>query len=259
MDQVRNHKILQANLNHCAGAQDLFLQTMAEWSIGVAVAAEPYFVSPRPNWVGDVDSSVAIIGSADPNCTPPTLKERGSGYVAAKWGEVIIFGVYFSPNRTLPEFEDFLDRLGASVLRMAPSQVLIMGDFNAKSTAWGSSRPDIRGRVVEEWAAVTGLVLLNRGSVNTCVRWNGGSIVDLTFATPALSARVLDWRVVQDTETLSDHRYIRLDVSVSSYNDAAARHSNAQKFPRWAQKQLDRELLEERPTSTSGPIVSGAP
>lgn len=35
---------------------------MAEWSIDVAVAAEPYFVpTEQDSWIGDVDGSVAII------------------------------------------------------------------------------------------------------------------------------------------------------------------------------------------------------
>ena len=40
-------RILQSNLNHSARAQDLLLQTMAEWNIGlehIAILAEPYRV-----------------------------------------------------------------------------------------------------------------------------------------------------------------------------------------------------------------------
>lgn len=41
---------LQANLNHSAGAQDLFVQSLAEWSIDVGIVAEPYRVPDGPNW-----------------------------------------------------------------------------------------------------------------------------------------------------------------------------------------------------------------
>lgn len=54
-------RLLQANLNHSARAQDLFLQTLVEWDINVAVAAEPYYVPDSgSDWIGDTLGLVAI-------------------------------------------------------------------------------------------------------------------------------------------------------------------------------------------------------
>lgn len=223
----------------------MLLQTMAGWSVDVAVVAEPYFIPTRPNWVGDSDGSVAIIGSAAPHSPPLSFKERGPGYVAAVWGEITFIGVYFSPNRNLPEFEAFLNHLEASIRRLAARQLVVMGDFNAKSTAWGSPATDARGDVLLEWAAAVGLGICNRGSANTCVRQTGGSIVDLTLATPAVEARVRDWRVMQEVETLSDHLYIRFEISTSSSHGGRTRQFNGDAFPRWALSRLDREVAEE--------------
>ncbi|CAB3252341.1 unnamed protein product [Arctia plantaginis] len=129
--------------------------------------------------------------------------------------------------------------------RLVSGHVLVLGDFNAKSIARGSPATDARGEAVEEWAASVGLCLLNRGSTNTCVRQQGGSIVDLSFATPAVAARVRNWCVLEEVETLSDHLYIRFELSRSqdpSRGHAARRPS---RFPRWAVAKLDRDLLEE--------------
>lgn len=52
------HRLLQTNLNHSATAQDLFVQHLAEWGIGLAVAAEPYLIPSRPNWLGDLSGLV---------------------------------------------------------------------------------------------------------------------------------------------------------------------------------------------------------
>ncbi|XP_037302751.1 uncharacterized protein LOC119193224 [Manduca sexta] len=41
-------------------SQDLLVQSLAQWSIHVAVVSEPYFV-PRDDWAGDSDGSVAVI------------------------------------------------------------------------------------------------------------------------------------------------------------------------------------------------------
>jgi len=89
------------------------MQTMAEWDIRVGIVAEPYLVPPNgSSWVGDDDGSVAIVINRDNTEVPPTpfmATGRGSGFVAANWGELVIIGVYFSPNRNLIAFERFLD------------------------------------------------------------------------------------------------------------------------------------------------------
>ncbi|CAK1582411.1 unnamed protein product [Parnassius mnemosyne] len=228
---------------------------MAEWSIHVAVVAEPYFIPARDNWLGCADGLVAIIGET---LTDPS---RGRGWVAAVSGGIVIVGAYFSPNKSLADFEGFLVELGAVVGRYHPRPVLVLGDLNAKSSAWGSPVTDPRGEVLEEWTVTTGLVVLNRGSEYTCVRQRGGSIVDVSFASPSVASRIRDWRVAAEVETLSDHRYIRFDVSAQT---ASGRHPTTpiNDGPRWALKRIDRELLEEaalvqswiRESTTDGPV-----
>ncbi|XP_026331368.1 uncharacterized protein LOC113238749, partial [Hyposmocoma kahamanoa] len=234
----------KGNPNHCARAQDLLVQAMAEWGVAVAAVAEPYFVPPQRNWAGDREETVAIVASTAGHSPPLVVKERGSGFVAARWGEVILIGVYFSPNRTLAQFQAFLETLERAVRRAAPTPVLVLGDFNAKSAAWGSPVTNTRGPELENWAAVLGLAILNRGHANTCVRRNGGSIVDVTFATPSLAARVSGWQVLEDEETLSDHKYIRMRVSHTPPT-AASNTAPGGGFPKWALTRLDLELAEE--------------
>lgn len=181
--------------------------------------------------------------------------------MAALADGVGIVGAYFSPNKSLADFESFLVELGAVVNRYHPRPVLLLGDLNAKSAAWGSPVTDAKGEALEEWAVTTGLTVLNRGSVYTCVRQRGGSIVDVSFASPSVASRVHDWRVAVEVETLSDHRYIRFDVSPQT---AGGRNPTAPRTdgPRWARKRLDGELLEEaaivqawiRESATTGPV-----
>ncbi|XP_026325038.1 uncharacterized protein LOC113234028 [Hyposmocoma kahamanoa] len=106
---------------------------MAEWGVAVAVAAEPC-----GNWAGVREETVVIAASTAGNSPSLVVKERGSGFVAAIWGEVILIGGYFSPNRSLAQFEAFLETPERAVRRAAPAPLLVMGDLNAKSAAWGS-------------------------------------------------------------------------------------------------------------------------
>ncbi|XP_046974642.1 uncharacterized protein LOC124540911 [Vanessa cardui] len=70
-------------------------------------------------------------------------------------------GVYASPNRSLAEFEQLLVEVGALIGQASPNPVLVAGDFNAKSTAWGSPATDARGEALEEWAVSLGLAVIN--------------------------------------------------------------------------------------------------
>ena len=91
----------------------------------------------------------------------------------------MVVGVYAPPSLTLEDFERLMDRLRDTVARYLPQQVLIMGDFNAKSTQWGPTKTNAKGRAMAEWAAGLDLRLLNSGNVSTCVLWQWESIVDL--------------------------------------------------------------------------------
>lgn len=209
----------------------------------MAVVAEPYFVPPSSNWVGDVDGLVAIVASSSTGAPPLTVVARGRGYAAVEWRETVLIGVYFSPNRSLAEFEAFLVEVGALIGQTLPRPTLLVGDLNAKSMAWGSPASDARGEALEEWATMSGLLVLNQGSVNTCVRRNGGSIVDVSFAAPPVARRVQNWRVLEGVETLSDHLYVRFDVSASAATPRLTRYNP--RSPRWVLRSMDREALVE--------------
>ncbi|XP_063620671.1 uncharacterized protein LOC134793075 [Cydia splendana] len=238
-------QVLQANLNHCARAQDLLFQSMAQWLINIAVIAEPYTVPARAEWVGDLDSTVALVSRSATSSPPFQGVVRGHGFVAATYENIAVVGAYFSPNDSLANFEQFLVEVGAIVRQLHPTPVLFAGDLNAKSREWGSRVTDPFGQCLEEWAVAYGLAVINRGTVNTCVRQQGGSIVDVTFASAPLARRVNDWKCLEDVETLSDHRYIRFNISTPTTVSISPRSLPRGNNPRWALKRLDREVLEE--------------
>lgn len=255
-------RILQGNLNHCRGAQDLLLQTVAELRIAISVIAEPYSVPSNPRWFGDDAGLVAIYWNAVATEPPCTLIMRGRGVVAVKWGILGVVGCYISPNCSLSEFETYLDALIDGVRACHPRPVIILGDFNARSRAWGNLMDNARGKVLQEWAASADLRLLNNGNVSTCVRWQGESVVDLSWATPAASRFVSNWRVAEELVTLSDHRHIIMDINLHPTG-----HMQRPQSTRWCLKKLNRDRLiaaanvadwSEMPTVTSSNITEEA-
>lgn len=201
-------KVIQANLNHSRGAQDLFQHTMVEEGCGLGILSEPYSVREGPKCAGSIDGTVAIIWR-DAAGSPPLQKLRkGKNYVAVTWGPIVVIGVYLPPSLQQRAFNARLRTVGRIVRGLPPGPVIIAGDFNAKSGAWGSPRTDRRGDQVLDWAAEHGLHILNTGAQNICVRMRGGSIVDLSWANPSAERIIRGWKVATEKKTMSDHLYV---------------------------------------------------
>lgn len=238
--------LLQANVGRSRGAQDLFLQTLAESGCTLGIAAEPNYIPEKhPCWVGDDLGSVAITWRWWQGAPVCALVEKGRRYVAVRWGPVAVVGVYLPPSGTLADFEEWLEDLEACVRRLQPLPILVAGDFNSWSRTWGSRRTGVRGRTLEEWAAALDLVLLNRGKTATCIRTQGESIIDLTWASPAAARMVRRWKVVTDLEHLSDHRYILVQLEIPTI-PGNKRHRSEQ---RWTLRKLNEDALLASVTS----------
>lgn len=94
--------------------------------------------------------------------------------------------IYISPNIIIQESETILDALADALNRLNYLRVLLCGDLNAHSFAWGSRRNSPRGFLVLEWAASMDLIIINRGTQPTCVQQQGSSVVDIIWAAATL-------------------------------------------------------------------------
>ncbi|XP_029673418.1 uncharacterized protein LOC115241682 [Formica exsecta] len=245
--------LLQVNLNHARQAQDLFSHSLMERGCGIGVAAEPYFVPQgHPCWASDQRSSVAITWLRNKNSPPASRLENGEGYVAVQWGRISVVGVYISPNIDLARFEDRLQSIGECIRRSPlPRPVIIARDFNAKSALWGSPLTNRRGGVLEDWASL-GLCIFNRGSRSTCVRPQGESIVDLTWAAPAAVHLVSGWEVLEK-ETASDHLYIKMTISAAAPEMLSRRRDLETRPRRWVLRKMDENRLKAAILSSTWP------
>nr|XP_033200817.1 uncharacterized protein LOC117162946 [Bombus vancouverensis nearcticus] len=252
-------RILQTNLGRSRRAQYLLHQTIRESTVALAVVAEPYRVLDAPEWVGDTDGLVAVTWTSTPGAfAHGALLERGNGYATVEWAGMMVVGVYVSPNSGRAAFEEFLDGVGDCVRRRLPRQVLVLGDFNAHSTEWGNARTNASGRMLSNWAAGLGLLLVNRGSTSTCVTCRGSSIFDITWASPEAFRRISGWRVAEGVETLSDHLYIFMEVDaprpgMPTTNDGRGppRGRHARPPPRWKIKERNEDLLRAATIATA--------
>ncbi|XP_029176608.1 uncharacterized protein LOC114944731 [Nylanderia fulva] len=215
---------------------------MAERSCGIGIVAEPYRISDR-NWVKSTDGSAAIVRRNVRDFPPLNLIEAGGGFVVASWGSFVIIGIYLPPSLERGAFGGRLKTLERQIAKHHSRPMIIAGNFNAKSTAWGSPHTDWRGGEVSDWAAQCDVILLNERRENTCVRWQGGSIVDLTWMTRSAIRMAQSWRVAMEIETLSDHRYIEISVATTTKEVAERRRKIEASFRRWALRKLDKDMF----------------
>ncbi|XP_050065663.1 uncharacterized protein LOC126554649 [Aphis gossypii] len=210
---------IQCNLNHCSVAQDLIVQYMIEEKISIAFLSDPYRVNADSSaWLAGSGPSKAAIYIAGDGATIANVLTDPE-FVSARINGVQMFSCYVSPNQPLEDFTDFLQRLEDSV-RTVPHDVpvLVTGDFNARSTAWGDWVSNARGEELGMLIESLDFVIMNSGSIPTFSR-GAGSVIDLTLASESLARRLSGWRrVMESVFNNSDHHYIRFYLSGSTPN-----------------------------------------
>lgn len=79
--------------------------------------------------------------------------------------------------------------------------------------------------------------LVNARGQPTCIRPQGESVVDLTWASSTLGPLVREWTILEGVETLSDHVYVSIDIAPGLALGRRAR--------RWNFRKMDEALYRE--------------
>ncbi|XP_071640909.1 uncharacterized protein [Temnothorax longispinosus] len=206
---------IQVNLNRSRIAQDLLLHQAEELRAAVCVVSEPARAPSSQQWFSSYNGLAAVHINPRIADFPAVLVAKGQNSVVVKFGSTYIVSCYVSPNINRAGYSNFLDELSNLCLSAVNNRILICGDFNAHARLWGSAATDFKGDLLEEWSAHMDFRLLNVGNRPTFVGHQGQFIIDLTWASSDLSARVRDWSIRDDIASLSDHLYITFSVSES--------------------------------------------
>lgn len=236
--------ILQVNLNKCVAAHDLLEQTASAMGVDVCLVSEPNkAVAGARRWLVDERGDAAVWVVNKQVKVDEFGSVEGVAWIKLRGGELML-SCYFSPNRSLEEFHDFLNGL-TSLTAMGKSRpVLVAGDFNAKSPEWGAPNWDRRGEELSDWAASVGLFVANVGSTPTFQRTTGqASIVDITMVSE--NARLEGWTVINDVETLSDHRYIAFRLGGDMKDDGRAPTSRLYGWKKVKEEVFRREIRQK--------------
>lgn len=132
-----------------------------------------------------------------------------SVHVHTTYGTIQIVNLYISPSAHFNE--SFLQEL------FDLEDIFICGDFNAKSTLWGSPKSDTRGKSLENILQKSNLVVLNTGDP-TRIHRNGGSHIDLAFCSPRFAGKA-NWNALE-SNCGSDHNVIHIELQTSAKRES---------------------------------------
>lgn len=207
---------LQCNLGKVWAAQALLHQFISENSIVICIISEQYANRTKASWLSSTSNTAAIW------VLSPTLhsmsSRRNDGFIWVKFRDFTLISCYLSPNQGILTFRRQLGDLEDTIRRI-DGEVIVAGDFSAKSTEWGIAWSDTRGNELADMVARLNLTTLNEDNVSTFRRPGcRESILDITFASPKTALAVRDWRVLEDYN-FSDHQYIHFSTGNAPTND----------------------------------------
>lgn len=174
--------------------------------VDICCMVEPWNLRDDPCWFSSWNGLAAILWNPDALRETYTLVHDARDFVIVRCGHLYVVSIYISPSIRVDEFLNIIEELGRHI-RNVEGEIIVCGDFNAKSRLWGNAVTNKRGNLLEEWAAQYNLRLGNVGSAPTCIKPQGTSVVDITWHSLYADNYLSEWQVL-DTETMSDHVFI---------------------------------------------------
>lgn len=228
--------ILQGNLSRCKVAQDLMSRLADEKKADIYIICEQYEARKGKNWYQD-KSGTAAIWLINSKLFPIQQQGCGEGFVWISSSNTTYVSCYLSPNEGIAVFREKLQDI-EDLCSSLTGDIILAGDFNAKSCEWGMTWSDTRGREVTEMAARLDLTIMNLGNSSTFRRRGyRETILDITMATSGAASRISKWEVLEDY-TASDHQHISFQIGcVPLRIGKASKHSK--RGTGWNVKKLD--------------------
>lgn len=207
------------NLNHARAAASVLEHDVLSLGLDMIGITEPYFYNDQI--CGRPPGFIQVAYPNEPRAAlfiksqihfVTLLAERDLVALSTSWNEreLLVICGYCPPSASL---EDFLVRLENFCLKFPAHPLVLMGDFNAKSSAWSPRPTDDRGRILLEFIHRTDLYIENHpDSIPTYFSENKGeSWIDLVLTKNLARTPVKSWTVREDINC-SDHRLITFSL-----------------------------------------------
>ncbi|CAL7948146.1 unnamed protein product, partial [Xylocopa violacea] len=260
-----------SNLNNSTAAMDVLTNYMDSNGVEMAIVAEPPR-NIRGAWISSLCGK-ATIGLRGRLAGRAGVLEQEHNAVAISVNSITVVSCYFPPSLDFPAFEKGWGEVTEWIKDFKIkgfNRLIVAGDFNAQDHLW-ATRSDRRGKTIAESLLAHDFICLNDGKP-TCIRWNGCTAIDATFATPNIAKNIHGWHISME-ETLSDHRFIpfcihdaQKAVRRGSNSTTPAKRAIPKDKKRWVagsvktsklEKEINEWELDETPTDLPGNRMTG--
>lgn len=192
-----------------------------------------------------------------------SITSENSTYIEieTRVGTITLGSVYVEPKNPLAPQILTITKLNEENRKKGKS-ILIGGDFNAKSSWWGSPKTDKRGEELAETIATLDAHILNDGSTPTFETWRSGnhltSFIDVTFCSNNIMDKVTNWGVEQTG--LSDHNVITMSISDKIMPPESTTPRYRTKLADWTKfEKVAKEMLQKANITIEDPVYSSNP
>lgn len=185
--------ILLCNVDHSGPFHDSAAIIAEDFKCSFLFTPEPCrgYIKSKPLYA-DNREDVAVVST--PHLVGGCSQwKRTDGFVSFVHGNIRYFCCYISPNCSSDEFDNYLLSLERA-FKSSKEPLIVAGDFNSRSQAWGDWKDTPRGRKLRDWAISNDLFVQNDpNSANpTFVGARGNSYIDLFFVSSSLVDRVVE-------------------------------------------------------------------
>lgn len=221
--------IVQHNIESLKPKMALFKQFLNDYNVDICILNETWLKPTDSINIGGYkiyrqDSNngyggVAILCKNYINCTKVDVNSTDKIQTLAinvktKDSSFSILGAYCPPRSGRFPISEL-----KRIVRSLPSPILVMGDFNAHHTAFGSVSNKARGIQIIDMLDEFNMCILNTGEPTTINRPNQtASAIDIAFSSPSIAGSA-EWFVCSDDALGSYHfpTLVKLAVSVDVY------------------------------------------
>ena len=195
------------NLNEMAEAYDLIIKETKTRKAGILLTSEPNHKKSMidGSFHNRKKTSTAIVNK---NLIGKTTEWTAhNDFVTFKWEDINFVSCYFSPNDTLQELEKILDELDIYI-KSIEGRLIICGDLNCRSEAWGDRITTARGKLLEDFVNSNNLTIKNDCTkfIPTYIGHRGQSVVDVVLCSQEIENK-LEIEILEDN-FLTDHRCV---------------------------------------------------
>lgn len=204
--------MLYTNVNHGRASSDQLVVTASQNGTDVVLITEPYAPRGRVSasgWKQHIKGSSALLHLPHHNTfSVATLVDN---LVVTRFKDLTVMVAYLSPNIDIQQVRTWFLALEQEI-HLLDGPLLLVGDFNCRTSLIPGVRSDTRGREFEEFLLTTELQMW----IPNAVTWVGNNSQGYNDCVLTRDVSLRHARVLVDTPSLSDHRYIELEIGSST-------------------------------------------